>query len=214
MRSIKISRIQRTVLFLSAALIVSWPAPPTSAAQSIKRLRLTAGQCQPLTNSNYEACCLAINRASILSRAQLDQCPPLTTAQISNTVDREHGGGTGNDGSRDGGRSRGNGGKSERRRRQRRRRWRRRRRRRWRRRRRRWRRRRRRRWRRRRRGSVAAPAVKAPAVKAPAGEGHGSEGPGSEGPAAKARQRRPRRRRRRRWWLTRTTSPQGCNSDA
>ncbi|PBB83676.1 hypothetical protein CK216_27710, partial [Mesorhizobium sp. WSM3876] len=68
---------------------------------------MTAAQCQPLMESNYALCCIAINRNSILSRAQLDQCPPLTTSLIAATLDKEGGGSGGGGG---GGSSGGGGG--------------------------------------------------------------------------------------------------------
>ncbi|RWE19017.1 MAG: hypothetical protein EOS41_31025, partial [Mesorhizobium sp.] len=87
----------RAILLVSSALIAANLATSASAQNSI-RPRMTAAQCQPLMESNYALCCIAINRNSILSRAQLDQCPPLTTSLIAATLDKEGGGSGGGGG--------------------------------------------------------------------------------------------------------------------
>ena len=54
---------------------------------------MSAAQCNPLTENNYERCCIALNRSSILTPPQLSLCPPLTTSFIESVVDREKGDG-------------------------------------------------------------------------------------------------------------------------
>ncbi|MQV22291.1 hypothetical protein GHK65_18585 [Sinorhizobium meliloti] len=53
-------------------------------AQNLTGPMLVAEQCSPLTDANYEACCMAQNRAEILTAGQIAQCPPLSTAAIGN----------------------------------------------------------------------------------------------------------------------------------
>src|SRR5262245_34086343 len=87
----------RTILLVSCAFAaLTWANPATS--QSNVRPRLTAAQCQPLTESNYELCCIARNRTSILTREQLDQCPPLTTSLIDSATEKSGNGRGGNGG--------------------------------------------------------------------------------------------------------------------
>ncbi len=76
-----------STLLISSALLAASCASSTAAQDSI-RPRLTAAQCQPLTDANYAQCCIAINRRSILSSDQIEQCPPLTTSLIAATLAR------------------------------------------------------------------------------------------------------------------------------
>ncbi|PLU36802.1 hypothetical protein BMJ27_09025, partial [Sinorhizobium medicae] len=64
-----------TAGFMTAATV---PA----RAQNVVGPMLVAEQCSPLTDANYEACCMAQNRAEILTAEQINQCPPLSTASI------------------------------------------------------------------------------------------------------------------------------------
>ena len=43
-------------------------APSISASAQSQRPVLAAQQCQPLSNDNFELCCVALNRRAILSR--------------------------------------------------------------------------------------------------------------------------------------------------
>lgn len=79
-------RTHSTLLISSALLAANWAS--SAAAQESIRPRLTAAQCQPLTDANYARCCIAINRRSILSSDQIEQCPPLTTSLIATTLAR------------------------------------------------------------------------------------------------------------------------------
>lgn len=79
-------RTHSILLISSAFLAVNWAS--STAAQDSIRPRLTAAQCQPLTDANYARCCIAINRRSILSSDQIEQCPPLTTSLIAATLAR------------------------------------------------------------------------------------------------------------------------------
>lgn len=54
----------------------------TTDADAVQRQRMTARQCSPLSEDNFAACCVAINRTKILTPAQIKMCPPLTTASI------------------------------------------------------------------------------------------------------------------------------------
>lgn len=76
-----------SALLISSALLAANWASSATAKESI-RPRLTASQCQPLTDANYARCCIAINRRSILSPDQIEQCPPLTTSLIATTLAR------------------------------------------------------------------------------------------------------------------------------
>ncbi|TIL84100.1 MAG: hypothetical protein E5Y73_34935, partial [Mesorhizobium sp.] len=69
------STILRILLLSSAAFTVAMITPATAQ----QRPRLAAAQCQPLTEANFALCCIAANRTSILSAAQIDMCPPVTT---------------------------------------------------------------------------------------------------------------------------------------
>jgi hypothetical protein len=69
----------------SAAFGLAALALPASAQLS-PRPTMTAAQCQPLTEQNYELCCIAANRSRILTREQIAQCPPLTTARIQTVL--------------------------------------------------------------------------------------------------------------------------------
>lgn len=61
---------------------------------------MSAAKCSPLTGSNYQSCCIALNRSQILTPYELNQCPPLTTAVIgvanSPSGDDERSSGDGN----------------------------------------------------------------------------------------------------------------------
>ncbi|RUX92521.1 hypothetical protein EN935_02730 [Mesorhizobium sp. M7D.F.Ca.US.004.03.1.1] len=107
----------RSALLISSALITANWVSCTQAEESI-RPRLTAAQCQPLTDANYARCCIAINRRSILSSDQIEQCPPITTSLIATTLARSgdnNGPGGGDDpsgGGDPGGKGGDNGGKT------------------------------------------------------------------------------------------------------
>ena len=88
----------RAIFLVSTALVAVNLATPASAQSSV-RPRMTAAQCQPLTESNYALCCIASNRSSILSRAQIAMCPPITTALIATVTASGSGNGGGNSGS-------------------------------------------------------------------------------------------------------------------
>ncbi len=57
-------------------------------AQFSQNRTLNSQDCTPLTPLNYEVCCIAFNRASMLSPAELDLCRPLTPAQILRVAER------------------------------------------------------------------------------------------------------------------------------
>lgn len=69
------------------ALMVGFSTSTTipAHAQNLTGPMLVAEQCSPLTDANYEACCMAQNRADILTAGQIEQCPPLSTAAIGNS---------------------------------------------------------------------------------------------------------------------------------
>lgn len=75
----------------SAAALLAATTLPVSAQSP--RPFLTAAQCQPLTEENYEMCCIAINRSSILSDDELGMCPPITTSLIQNILTTDNDGG-------------------------------------------------------------------------------------------------------------------------
>ncbi|PLU70894.1 hypothetical protein BMJ20_11780, partial [Sinorhizobium medicae] len=72
--------IFRTFFILSTATIGA--VVVTTDADAVQRQRMTARQCSPLSEANFAACCVAINRSKILTPAQIKMCPPLTTATI------------------------------------------------------------------------------------------------------------------------------------
>ena len=84
-----LSKVGNALLLSSAICLAALVTP--AASQQSPRPRLSAAQCQPLTEANYEVCCIALNRRSILSAQQIDECPPLTTSLVSRAV-RENGG--------------------------------------------------------------------------------------------------------------------------
>ncbi|MCA0033064.1 hypothetical protein [Mesorhizobium sp. B263B2A] len=122
LRSMTLMRKVYSTLLVSSAVLAASMTSSTAAQDSI-RPRMTAAQCQPLTDANYAMCCIAINRGSILSSDQLDQCPPITTSLIATTLSRigdsngpgngggSSGGGTGGKGGDDGGKGGDDGGK-------------------------------------------------------------------------------------------------------
>ena len=75
-----------TIWIFSAAFVASLPAIP-ARAQAIERPILTALQCQPLSSDNSDLCCIALNRQEFLTAAEIDQCPPLTTARIRTVIE-------------------------------------------------------------------------------------------------------------------------------
>ncbi|WP_292215308.1 hypothetical protein [Mesorhizobium sp.] len=75
---------------------------PASAQSSISPV-LTAEQCIPLTEQNYAICCVALNRDELLTRAELDQCPPITTGQVGTDDAGTDDSGTDDGGTDDGG---------------------------------------------------------------------------------------------------------------
>ncbi|MCG5482023.1 MAG: hypothetical protein KK478_23835 [Ensifer alkalisoli] len=97
------------VALLSAGFLASAPVP--ASGQAMERPILTADQCSPLTESNYELCCIALNRTEILNAGQLAQCPPLSTALIRNVLQSTPNDRGGDDGNGNGGNGgNGNGG--------------------------------------------------------------------------------------------------------
>ena len=73
--------LTRSTMLTSVALVCSMPIMPASAQSSVRPV-LTAEQCVPLTEQNYAICCVALNRDELLTRSELDQCPPITTGQV------------------------------------------------------------------------------------------------------------------------------------
>ncbi|WP_378945417.1 hypothetical protein [Mesorhizobium sp. ANAO-SY3R2] len=57
---------------------------------------MSRAQCGRLTSSNYQSCCLALNRSSIMTPGQVEQCPPWTTEAINQSYLDEGWGETGN----------------------------------------------------------------------------------------------------------------------
>ncbi len=94
--------LTRSTMLTSMALVCSMPTMPASAQSSIRPV-LTAEQCVPLTEQNYAICCVALNRDELLTRAELDQCPPITTGQVGTDDAGTDDGGTGDGGTDDGG---------------------------------------------------------------------------------------------------------------
>ena len=79
MRKIKSCLAGTAIGLVSAgAFFIAAPAVPAMAKSP--RPVLSAQQCQPLSAGNFAICCVALNRGDILSAAELDQCPPLTTS--------------------------------------------------------------------------------------------------------------------------------------
>ncbi|THK34412.1 hypothetical protein EHS39_30635, partial [Ensifer sp. MPMI2T] len=72
--------VLKIFFILSTASITS--VVLTSDANAVQRQRMTAKQCSPLTEDNFAACCVALNRSKILTPAQIKMCPPLSTATI------------------------------------------------------------------------------------------------------------------------------------
>jgi hypothetical protein len=66
--------IFRTFFILSTATIGA--VIVTTDADAVQRQRMTARQCSPLSEDNFAACCVAINRSKILTPAQIKMCPP------------------------------------------------------------------------------------------------------------------------------------------
>jgi hypothetical protein len=85
MRVIKSLLTSSGIVLVSAALFGSAATAP-AGAQGLERPVLTAQECHPLTGDNYELCCVALNRMDILTAAEIDQCPPMTTAQIQSVL--------------------------------------------------------------------------------------------------------------------------------
>ena len=75
----------------SAVLFSSIPTFP-AGAQNIECLTLTAAQCQPLSADNADLCCIALNWQQLLTDAEIEQCPPMTTARICAVVEEHDGG--------------------------------------------------------------------------------------------------------------------------
>ncbi|HMF67965.1 MAG TPA: hypothetical protein VK602_10195, partial [Phyllobacterium sp.] len=73
-------------------------------AQTKRALFASAAQCRTLTDENAGLCCFALNKRWVLSKQQLDMCPPLTTSAISTSSSSERSGG---DGTSSGGKSSG-----------------------------------------------------------------------------------------------------------
>ena len=75
-----------TMWIVSAGFVASMHAIPAQA-QAIERPILTTQQCQPLSADNSDLCCIALNRQEFLTAAEIDQCPPLTTARIRTVIE-------------------------------------------------------------------------------------------------------------------------------
>ena len=82
---------KKAIWMASAVLFSSIPTFP-AGAQNIERPTLTAAQCQPLSADNADLCCIALNRQQLLTDAEIEQCPPLTTARIRAVVEEHDGG--------------------------------------------------------------------------------------------------------------------------
>ncbi|MFC6489680.1 hypothetical protein ACFP9U_17120, partial [Nitratireductor sp. GCM10026969] len=87
-------RYARTTMLASFGLMLSMPIMPVSAQNSVRPI-LSQEQCLPLSEQNYAICCVARNRAVLLSPAELDQCPPITTSQVQNALNNRNDGGGG-----------------------------------------------------------------------------------------------------------------------
>ena len=86
------SRLTSTAMALIlGAFFVSVPSIQASAQSQVRPI-LNAQQCSPLSDENYEICCIALNRSDILSATDIAQCPPLTTSLISNVLAESNGG--------------------------------------------------------------------------------------------------------------------------
>lgn len=58
----------------------------TGYANAQSSTYMSRSQCSRLTGSNYMSCCLALNRLSIMTPDQIDQCPPWTTEAINEAL--------------------------------------------------------------------------------------------------------------------------------
>lgn len=69
----------------------------TGYANAQNGMYMSRAQCGRLTSSNYQSCCVALNRSSIMSPGQIEQCPPWTTQSINEEYSADEGWGeTGN----------------------------------------------------------------------------------------------------------------------
>ncbi|OAP45836.1 hypothetical protein ATB98_04015 [Sinorhizobium saheli] len=121
MKSLSTFLASTSLAIMSAGFLVSGAVPVR--AQAVEATIVTADQCSPLTDDNYQLCCMAQNRADVLTTAQIAACPPLSTALISENPfsttstegprsgdDGGAGGGTGGGGGGPGGGNGGGGG--------------------------------------------------------------------------------------------------------
>ena len=92
------------VAISTLGLIATISQSETAYAQTKRSLFASAAQCRKLTENNAAQCCFALNKRAILTKKQLEMCPPLTTAAISTPLSKstDHEGGRS---SRNGGRS-------------------------------------------------------------------------------------------------------------
>ncbi|HEV7255420.1 MAG TPA: hypothetical protein VGN97_20260 [Mesorhizobium sp.] len=72
--------------FLLSSTLLLLPTAPAQAQQSLRPV-LSAAQCQPLSEANFEMCCVAQNRAQFLTPEEVRSCPPLTTALVARVVE-------------------------------------------------------------------------------------------------------------------------------
>ena len=97
MRNVQVCLASTGMALVSLAFFVPASSVP-ARAQALERPIMNAEQCHPLSPSNYELCCVARNRIEILTPSEIDQCPPMTTAQINSVLSSERPGEHGNAG--------------------------------------------------------------------------------------------------------------------
>jgi hypothetical protein len=85
MRSLRFLFSSTALMLVSSAFLGAENFP--ARAQEVQRPLLTAQQCSPLTEANYDLCCVARNRMEILRAKEIDQCPPITTSLIQSVLD-------------------------------------------------------------------------------------------------------------------------------
>ena len=78
-------RIEATYLAGTGIMLVSLSffgpgSVAPAGAQALERPVMSAEQCHPLTSGNYELCCIARNRSSILTPGEIDQCPGILSS--------------------------------------------------------------------------------------------------------------------------------------
>lgn len=85
----RIKMICMAAAFAPAIFGITLISPDIAGAQTKRgKVFLSRDDCQPLTMSNLELCCSALNSRTLLSRAtRSDLCPPQYTAAIGNDDD-------------------------------------------------------------------------------------------------------------------------------